>query len=233
MPKYLKSTDLTAVKGITKALFDAVKLEPDVQFGFVAHHPFTNTTMTFICSGSDVKSVDLTKDDEFSQWRAEIFKAIDSCSTISQIMCLMNQPWYLTWFKFVHNFLSNEDYGNALRECWTLEENPNQDCNVSLVESIKFFKGADKQYLMNSEDLAIFKSIPDTIKLYRGVSPGREPDGLSYTANRGKAEWFANRFGEGYVIEKTVPRHAVLAYFSVRDEDEYVVNTLLFSRNIN
>lgn len=227
MPKYSKSTDLSAVKQITKALFDAVKLEPDAQFGFITHHPFTNTTMTFICKGSDVKPVDLTKYDEFSQWRTEVFKAIDDCSTVPQIMCIMNRPWYLTWFKFVHNSLSNKDYGNALRECWTLEENPNQDCNVSLVQSIKFFKAADKQHLMKPEDLAIFRSIPDTIKLYRGVSQGREPSGLSYTASRDKAEWFANRFGEGYVIEKTVPKDAVLAYFNVRDEDEYVVNTLI------
>lgn len=227
MPKYSKSTDLSAVKEITKALFDAVKLEPDAQFRFVAQHPFTNTTMTFICSGPDIKPVDLTKHDEFSQWRAEVFKAIDNCSTVSQIMCMMNQPWYLTWFKFVHDLLSSEDYGNALRECWTLEENPNQDCNVPLVEAIRFFRAADAQYLMKPEDLTIFRSIPDTIKLYRGVSEGREHSGLSYTANRDKAEWFANRFGEGYVIEKTVPKHAVLAYFNVRDEDEYVVNTLV------
>lgn len=38
-----------------------------------------------------------------------------------------------------------------------------------------------------------------------------------------KAEWFSNRFGEGYVLEGTVNKKDALAFFNRRGEEEIVI----------
>lgn len=57
----------------------------------------------------------------------------------------------------------------------------------------------------------------------RGVTPDDNPNGMSWTRKYDKAVWFANRFGNGYVIKGTAKKEDVLAYFSRRGEEEIVI----------
>jgi hypothetical protein len=81
---------------------------------------------------------------------------------------------------------------------------------------------------MTEEELAIYNGFNDTdeITIYRGVGHGREPYGLSWTANTTTAQWFAKRWNnqDAYMFKTTCKKADVLAYFNCRGEDELVVN---------
>lgn len=74
------------------------------------------------------------------------------------------------------------------------------------------------------------------MNIYRGVALGREPNGLSWTANLEKAKWFAHRFDrgdkQGYVETAIAKKTDILAYFNTRNEDELVVNTRQLNKKI-
>ena len=105
-----------------------------------------------------------------------------------------------------------------------MSENPNNDVNVPLKEMVKHFKYCDKSHLMTADELDVYNSMPDEFDVYRGVSIGRVKEGFSWTRDKEKALWFANRFGKGYLLKAHVKKTDVFAYYNRRDEDEYVVN---------
>jgi hypothetical protein len=66
---------------------------------------------------------------------------------------------------------------------------------------------------------------PDSIALWRG---GIRRTGMSWTADRERAEWFQRRWeslGPAHLWTATVRAERLLAHYGHRDEDEYVVNT--------
>ena len=73
---------------------------------------------------------------------------------------------------------------------------------------------------MSPKDLWVYNNLPDEIEAYRGVSVGRNKDGLSYTMCKAKAEWFQKRFEredkKGFLIHTIVQKKDVLAYFNVK-----------------
>ena len=81
---------------------------------------------------------------------------------------------------------------------------------------------------MTEEELNVYNSLSDTesIEIYRGVGHGREPYGLSWTANVATAQWFAKRWEnkDAYMLKTHCNKSDVLAYFNCRGEDELVVN---------
>ena len=61
----------------------------------------------------------------------------------------------------------------------------------------------------------------EKIKAYRGINKYNLKDGCSYTLDKSKAEWFANRYGEGgYVIEKEITIDDIIFYYNGRKEQE-------------
>ena len=76
---------------------------------------------------------------------------------------------------------------------------------------------------MYDYEYEVYKDLPETFTIYRGVTPGRNPDGMSWTRECDKAEWFSNRFGEGYILEGTANKNDVFAFFSRRGEEEVVI----------
>lgn len=79
---------------------------------------------------------------------------------------------------------------------------------------------------MSEEDLRIFDNLPEKIEVWRGTSHKRGVAGLSWTLDREKAVWFAQRF----CTESRVPllaagmveKRDVLAYFGERGEREII-----------
>ena len=74
--------------------------------------------------------------------------------------------------------------------------------------------------------MELYKNLPESIRVYRGVAVGRNPKGLSWTNNLEKARWFSNRFNNenevGYIQTVVVNKKDILAYFNTRNEDELV-----------
>ena len=90
------------------------------------------------------------------------------------------------------------------------------------------FKNSDKEFLMKENELEFLRSLPDEIKLYRGVAVGRNPEGLSWTPNLELARWFSHRFDnkeeKGYVKCGIANKKDILAYLDERNEEEIVIS---------
>ena len=96
--------------------------------------------------------------------------------------------------------------------------------NVSLVVAARWVRQADKKILMNETEYEIYLSLPDSFTVYCGVSTGRNPDGMSWTQDLEKTEWFSRRYGTGYVLEGLAQKKDVLAFFDRRGEKEIVIS---------
>lgn len=78
----------------------------------------------------------------------------------------------------------------------------------------------DRDTLLKDEFMA---ALPDTITVYRGHQHVNE-NGMSWTTDREKAEWFARRYGKaGEVTERTVSKDDVLFATNEQGESEVVL----------
>jgi hypothetical protein len=110
-------------------------------------------------------------------------------------------------------------------EVWTDSENIRQDRSVWL--SI-WTKLAEPWAAMDEKEQAEFATFPNRLTIFRGQYGRRGlTDGLAWTTDQSKAEWFARRFphrGPPFVASGRVFKHDVFAYFIGRQESEIVVS---------
>lgn len=225
------TTNLSEIRTMGKVLYDAVPIK-DAGYGIV-QHPYISSMFDMSING---KLIDLNQEESLKEVRSKYFKMIDESDLLRNYM-FIRTPWKLTWFKYVKEYLSEEDYAHFLEDAWISEENPNMDLNVSRKESIGYFKKANKKFLMNEEDYNYYKGLPEELIVWRGVSPGRVSMGLSWTDDREKAEWFKERFEgmrgeEGLLLEAKINKKDVLAYFNTRGEKELVVDVFKIKKQI-
>ena len=92
-------------------------------------------------------------------------------------------------------------------------------------EVLKLFNKADKSLLMNEDELDIYNKLDNEVKVYRGTKNKDDFKAMSWTLDYDKAEWFANRFGtDGYILEATINKNDIVAFFDVRGESEVVID---------
>ena len=227
-------TDIESIKDMTMALFDSVPIEPVEGMGFLSIHPFASSPYVANPEGG---MVDLTTPEGWLWYRRKIEKKVRE-RNLPFITSLIRPPFLMTWFRYASEFMSEKDFAHYLVVCWVTEENPNQDKNVSRKRAVGFFKAANKKYLMAEDELAYYNALPDTLTIYRGVSPGRERNGLSWTDDLDVAAWFKKRFEkkdlEGYILKATISKKYVLAYFNrhLREEHELVVDVYGIQKKI-
>ena len=232
----MKETDLQGVRSATIVLARAVDLTPVKDMEFLVQHPFTNTSIV-PDFGEKHNFLNLIDPESQERWMKGLENYINRCD-INKIFCELNTPWCLTWLDFVKGYLSDKDFSEYLAYSWMTEENPNMDVNVEIPKIIKWFRKADKQYLMSKEDLEYYEALPETITVYRGVSVGRVDLGLSWTDDREKAEWFMHRFDrknnneKGHLLSVTCPKQYALAYLDSRNEKEIVLDVLSVKHSI-
>ena len=232
----MTKTNLEEIKNTAKCLFMAVPIKQTEDLP-VCQHPFTNTPLVLVKNGNNTDFVDARTEEGFEKYKKQTFEIIDRADSIFGIIMLLNSAYYMTFLKFTWKFMSDKDFGETLRDCWTQQEWPNRDNNVTHRELVSWFKKADKNTLMSEEDNAKLselkaKCLTDGLTLYRGVNQGGKPNGLSWTTDKEKAEWFANRWsnygvndGKVYMMYITDPS-LILAYFSDRGENEVIVDTI-------
>ena len=207
---------LNEIKEVAKMLL-YTSIVPDEDFGFLIHHPFFRNRVIFI----DNEMVDVIENQD--RCKEYMLDLIDEANNIEKLLIYMDKAYHMLFFKYMNEFLDEKEFAEYLSHIWVMSENPNQDINVSLKEIKKWFKKANKEYLMTKDDYEYYKNLPDKIKIYRGVAKGRNPKGISYTDEKETAEWFMNRFGkDGYLIEKEVDKKDIAAYFNTRGEKEIV-----------
>ena len=82
--------------------------------------------------------------------------------------------------------------------------------------------------VMTAEDRATYDALPETFIVYRGFSREGGEAGRSWTLDRAKAEWFAQRVAgpdePPRVATMEIHKSAALAYFSDRGEAEIVLD---------
>ena len=229
-----KETNIKAIRDTSMALFDAVQIrEPEGLKGMgIVQHPFVSTIFWTDRKGNTISFLDPS---HIKKCRGTYHDAIYT-GTVGGIYCMVRNPFKMTWFNYCSHYLDDEDYGKYLRDSWTMEENPNQDVNVPRRKAIQLFKKAKKTALMRTEEYEYYKDLPDKLTVWRGVSPGRERLGLSWTTDRETAAWFMSRFEtknrKGSLLEAAIDKKDVLAYFNGRNEKEIVVDVFKIKNRI-
>ena len=233
------STNLKEIKNVTKAIARAVEVKNVIEGMPIAVHPFVDSTLWWSelhrnenkkeLNYVSLEKYDLTKKEIFDKWCKEFDSVVDSSKDVMGVYMLWRNPWKMTFIKFCGEYLSLKEYAEFLADAWITEENPNMDANVSVEKAIKYFKKAEKKYLMTEEDYLYYENLPEKVEIYRGVSKGRVKMGLSWTDNKEKAIWFKNRFnekndGESVLLKAIVDKKDIIAYFNTRNERELLVD---------
>lgn len=229
-----KKDDLEQVIEKAKLLLVSVPVVADNTI--ICLHPFTNS---FVAPYQDKEKgmyfLNLLVPEDYEKWKIKWFNIFDNCTSVDDIFRFCDKNWRLTLLKLCKEYLSKESFATWLAESWILSECANTDKNVSLKTAIEWFKEADKNYLMDSTELDYFENLPDMVTIYRGVCIGHNPNGLSYTDNKDKAVWFAERFNttEPKLLKAVVPKEYCLCYLNRRDEQEIVLDVFKAKKYIH
>jgi len=89
-------------------------------------------------------------------------------------------------------------------------------------------KMPDPRLTMDANERTVYNCMPDTVTIHRGIkNPRHNRIGLSWTRDKERAVWFAHRLAmktdKPTVIDATVEKRHVLAFFNGRGEEEVVV----------
>lgn len=228
----MKETDLDAIKRQAVIfLYLEYQLADGIPSAIHVYHPFISSTAPFDKNYN--RFLDLTKNEDLDEYRANMEEFIANAD-LYKLYTTINKPYRLTFIKYIEDFLSDKDLGELLADAWVSTENPNDDVNCSIPYLTKLFQRCDKRYLMTEEDYRIYEQLPEQFTIYRGVMPGHNPKGLSWTQNKDKAIWFASRFNtetkKGYLLTTIINKSDVLAYFNTRGEEEILVNANKYKR---
>lgn len=141
---------------------------------------------------------------------------------VMSILIMVSSPYRIQYLDLIKNDITTQELSESLSWIWIDTEFPNQYSTELL---LNLFELADKQTLMNEEELNGLKILPNEVVVYRGVQTERaKVKGMSWTLNKDKAAWFANRWKKGKVYRATIKKNAIIAYFKERSEEEIVVN---------
>lgn len=170
-----------------------------------------------------------TKKEEDLKRIYEIYSSyIDKVTEYTGFIWLINNKQQLPFFfKETKQYVNKKDFSKFLGEMWTLIESPSHAPNVTNKQLVNYFKQADKEYVMNQEELNLYNSLPDEITIYRGVEKNKKNSAkaLSWTLNKDKAKWFATRYEDkGTMFTAKIKKEDVLAYFNSRKEEEVVID---------
>ncbi len=77
---------------------------------------------------------------------------------------------------------------------------------------------------MDTYDFQAYSNLPDVVTVYRGCQKNQNENGLSWTLDKEKAQFFATRLGkQGIVLEKTVKKNQIVAVLLGRNEQEVII----------
>lgn len=222
----MKETNLDEVKKIAR-MFLFLPYEESEAGKLFLIHPFYETAYQGMMTENGMQIFDITENKTAFEKVQDIYLGrIAEAESVDILFSIMRTSYWLTFIKYAEPYLSKQDFSTMLGEVWTMEENPNGDVNVKPRNSAAMFKRANKKFLMNDEEYAVYSKLPSEFVVYRGVAQGRVEKGLSWTRKLSEAKWFSNRFNtpnkKGYVLKGTIKKDKVLAYFNRRDENEIV-----------
>ena len=139
----------------------------------------------------------------------------------NRVIYLHERPYRLQAFIEIAPRLSDTKYWSILSGIWTDTENQWQ--NLEQWKELLSANRPDRHYLMDESEVQLLNSLPELVTIYRGCVKGLNEDGLSWTLDKAKAEFFANRFGrEGIILEREIPKSDIIAVLTGRGESEVI-----------
>lgn len=205
-------TDLQAIKDKAIALL-YIEPEPIPELPIFLTHPYFESRATVLPNSN--KFVDIIENSEALQIARDDLQAkINSVDSAERVFMFLRPQYRLTLFKYTNQYMSPEDFKEVLLFSWIMVEHPLSDVNVTKREMISWFKKVG--YISN---------LSGVVTIYRGVDSEKYRDGISWTLDREKAEWFATRFTEdGIIYSAKVKSKDILYYISDRGEEEIIVD---------
>ena len=186
-------------------------------------HPFIEEGVSFNLKTGEVINL-LENEEVLKKEKALRLKRMKNMSPLQIAFCV-SKPYRMLYLSLDFPYLSKKERSEIMHEVWISVENINNNVNVSQMETLKMLRNCNKKYLMGQENYEAYENLPDTFVVYRGLQENAQEDGLSWTLSKDVAEWFASRFeNNGKIIEKTVHKTEVIAYFSDREEEEIILD---------
>jgi hypothetical protein len=156
----------------------------------------------------------------YLQKKKDLEKAIAE-KKFNQFIYLHERPYRLQAFISIAKDLPDTKYWSILSGIWTDTENQWQ--NLEQWKELLSANRYDRHYLMDESEIELLNSLPELVTIYRGCVKGLNEDGLSWTLDKGKAEFFANRFSkEGIILERDIPKSEIIAVLTGRGESEVI-----------
>lgn len=225
MDTFLLESNLNSIKNIARELLYVDILETPLSPLFVSHPIFESA---FAPTFNDISINILESKESLYKAQKVIEKRIDIANSVFDVFWIINKPHRLMFLKFCKSLLSIDDFSKLLADVWISSENGNQDVYVDIFCLTSWFKSTDKKTLMTEHEYQIYKNLSEILTVYRGVGVDRNHNGISWTLDKNKAEWFAHRFDnknkKGYLRTLLINKSYVLAYFNRAKEDEIVIS---------
>jgi hypothetical protein len=156
----------------------------------------------------------------YLQKKKDLEKAIAE-KNFNRIIYLHERPYRLQAFIQIAPQLSDTKYWSILSGIWTDTENQWQ--NLEQWKELLSANRSSRHYLMDESEVQLLNSLPEFVKIYRGCVKGLNENGLSWTLDKAKAKFFANRFSkEGIILEREIPKSEIIAVFLGRGESEVI-----------
>lgn len=189
----------------------------------VVHHPYATSALV-AGRGADgnLNFLNLMDKSDLDTWRGQMSLELEKLDSVLAFITLVTKPYLVSVYSHIRTYLSPADNAEVLRYVWTTSETPNMPVGMTHSQLITAFKKADKESLMDADERETWASLPEQVKVYRGVpdKAGKKgPKALSWTLDKERAKWFATRYEDtGVVWSGTIPKEYVHAYFDGESE---------------
>jgi hypothetical protein len=155
--------------------------------------------------------------------KQERLKEFEKNKEFESYLFLIEKPFRVLFFSELvkQNKIKkmSKKYWRILSSLWTGSENIFQ--NKELWDELLKDK-TNSHYFMSKKDLEFYNSLENEFIVYRGYTLWE--NGYSYTIDKDRAIWFANRFGQnGIVKERLVKKEEVFAFTNSREEKEIII----------
>lgn len=184
----------------------------------IIQHPYFPCGIVYINGGYH----DMTKEPDVLKQRQDmIVEHILKTNTVSSILHFIHKSYRLIAYKYMHDYMSEDDKAKALMIAYTTSENPNCDVDVDKSELLEFFENVDVKQVLSKDDIQVYDKLSDEVIIYRG---GHDAEALSWTIDYNIADWFSKRFRKTNLYKAKINKNDIFAYINDRNEKEVIVN---------
>lgn len=161
---------------------------------------------------------------QYEAKKEAVKEALESGNWSSYIN-LHERPYRIDALHEIADLIEDDaEYWRLVREAWEDTEFPH--ANESMWRELFESERPQRHEMMDSEEIEALAALPEVVVIHRGYSGEEGEDGMSWTLDRDKAEWFSKRFshrGEPQVVTRQISKDNILALILTRQEQEVLI----------